>query len=82
MIATSIRSSDTAVVSDGEEGSDQAIGNPGGNQTAGASCRSEPADFADICVKRANAVHFVRQASSFPVNLQESNAPAVVEFPG
>jgi hypothetical protein len=40
----------------------------------------ERADLADICVKRANAVRFVRQASCFPVNLQESNAPAVVEF--
>jgi hypothetical protein len=65
-----------------EEGSDQTIGNPAGNQTAVASCWSELADFADICVKRTNAVRFVRQVSAFPVNLQESNGAAVVEFPG
>jgi hypothetical protein len=39
-------------------------------------------DVVNICVKRANAGRFVRQASSFPVNLQESNAAAVVELPG
>jgi len=39
-------------------------------------------DVVNICVKRANAGRFGRQASSFPVNLQESNAAAVVELPG
>jgi hypothetical protein len=62
-------------------GSDQTIGNPGGNQTSVASRWPELADFADICAKRVNAVRFVRRASSFPVNLQESDDAGVVGLP-